>query len=71
MTQLTNKEITKIKQLMGEGTSDPKILKQVETIIKNALGKVRPTGARPKMGSKGYGVKPKKRASGGRVKKRK
>ena len=56
---------------MGEGTSDPKILKQVETIIKNALGKVRPTGARPKMGSKGYGVKPKKRASGGRVKKRK
>ena len=77
MSQLTSKEKAKIKQLMGKGTADPKILKQVETIIKNALGK---DGGKTisdqdkfmnKMGkAKGGKVKPKKMMGGKVAKKR-
>ena len=70
MASITDATKAKIRKLMGTGTSDLSILKQVETLIKNELGKDRPTGAKPKMGSKGYGAKPKK-IMGGKVKPKK
>ena len=76
MSQLTSKEKAKIKQLMGKGTADPKILKQVETIIKNALGKdggktISDQDMNNAMGkAKGGKVKPKKMMGGKVAKKR-
>jgi len=70
MSSITDATKAKIRKLMGTGTSDLSILKQVETLIKNELGKDRPTGAKPKMGSKRYGAKPKK-MMGGKVKPKK
>jgi len=70
MSSITDATKAKIRKLMGTGTSDLSILKKVETLIKNELGKDRPTGARPKMGSKGYGAKPKKKMMGGKVAKK-
>lgn len=70
MSSITDATKAKIRKLMGTGTSDLSILKQVETLIKNELGKDRPTGAKPKMGSKGYGAESKK-MMGGKVKPKK
>jgi len=77
-TGITGKTKAAIKKLMGKGTSDLSILKQVQNLIQNELGKDRPTAAKPKMGSKGYGAKKmmggkvaKKRMYGGSIKKSK
>ena len=78
MSSITDATKAKIRKLMGTGTSDLSILKQVQNLIQNELGKDRPTAAKPKMGSKGYGAKKmmggkvaKKRMYGGSIKKSK
>ena len=71
MSSITDATKAKIRKLMGsKGTSDVKILQKVQTLIQNELGKDRPTGAKPKMGSKGYGAESKK-MMGGKVKPKK